>query len=280
VPDSPEESLRRLIPARLREVSLPTGSVVPAAVVFVAEQGNEHETLRWLYATGGRTFSREEAVRLGQITMERRWKTFARAVRDAYVHKEREDLLPAVMATRTLLSWLDQIKLALLGDEEREAGAHRPLDVFVSYAHQDDAERELLKRHLSSLRKEGFIRHWDDRQLEPGQWEKQIHERLGRADLVLLLVSASFNDSDYCEREAGLALERFERGECLVIPIILRECDWEKRPWGKLTALPEGGHAILGRRWRDADEAFANVARNLWRWIREWQDRSARSLYG
>ena len=46
--------------------------------------------------------------------------------------------------------------------------------------------------------------------------------------MILLLVSADFLASDFChEVELARALERHDRNEAHVIPIILRPCDWQ-----------------------------------------------------
>ena len=38
------------------------------------------------------------------------------------------------------------------------------------------------------------------------------------------------------------AMERHERGEARVIPVILRPCDWHGAPFGKLMAVPPDRH--------------------------------------
>jgi hypothetical protein len=68
--------------------------------------------------------------------------------------------------------------------------------------------------------------------------------------------------SDYCYSvEMQRALERHERGEAHVIPIILRPVSWRKTPLGKLQALPKDANPIT--RWSDQDEAFNDVSERL-----------------
>ena len=59
------------------------------------------------------------------------------------------------------------------------------------------------------------------------------------------------------------ALERHDRGEAQVIPIILRPTLWHDAPFGKLQALPKNGVALTRRKWRNRDEAFFNVVEDL-----------------
>jgi hypothetical protein len=139
--------------------------------------------------------------------------------------------------------------------------------LFYSYAHEDEELRNRLEAHLSLLERNGVIQSWHDRRITGGQeWAGAIHQEMERADVILLLISASFLRSDYCyDVEMRRALERHGRGEALVIPIILRPVDWDGAPFGKLQCLPRNALAVT--LWRDADEAFQDVARGIRRAI-------------
>ena len=92
-----------------------------------------------------------------------------------------------------------------------------PLRIFISYASEDDEHRIDLERHLRILQRQGLIETWHDRKLFPGEpWGSEIAEQLERADVILLLVSADFLNSDYCyEIEMTRALERQAAGGAL-----------------------------------------------------------------
>jgi hypothetical protein len=98
------------------------------------------------------------------------------------------------------------------------------------------------------------------------EWGVEIDKHLEASNVILLLVSADFLASDYCyEKEMGRAMERHAQGAACVIPIILRSCDWQSAPFGKLQALPKDGKAITS--WGNRDEAFTNVVEGLKRAI-------------
>lgn len=115
------------------------------------------------------------------------------------------------------------------------------LNLFISYSHADDALRERLEIHLTILKRQGVIQMWNDRAIEPGKpWEKEILENLKTADIVLLLVSADFLASDFCQHiELTLAMERHHSGEACVIPVFLSSCDWKHAQFGKLQGVPD-----------------------------------------
>jgi len=137
-----------------------------------------------------------------------------------------------------------------------------PVKIFFSYAHEDEKLKIELEKQLSLLKWQGLIDIWHDRDISAGaEWAREIDQYLNTADIILLLVSPDFMASDYCYRkEMKRAMERHERGEARVIPVILRPIYWQGAPIGKLQALPPDGKPVTGSRWHDLDEAFFTVA--------------------
>ena len=75
-------------------------------------------------------------------------------------------------------------------------------------------------------------------------------------------MSPDFIASSYCyDVEMTEALQRHERGEAVVIPVILRACEWHGLPFGRLRATPNDGKPI--RLFPDLDSAFLNVVRDI-----------------
>jgi hypothetical protein len=138
-----------------------------------------------------------------------------------------------------------------------------PANLFFSYSHEDESYRDKLEKHLSLLRHQGLLESWHDRRITTGsEVDASIDEALDAADVVLLLVSASFVASSYCySREMMRAMERHEAKRAVVIPVIVRPCDWHSAPFGKLLAVPTDGKAIT--QWPNEDEAYTNVARHV-----------------
>lgn len=136
-----------------------------------------------------------------------------------------------------------------------------PLSLFFSYAHRDQQLRDQLDVHLSFLKRVDRIMTWHDRIIRPGEeWKNKTDEKLNQADIILLLISPAFAKSDYCyDIEMMRAMERHERGEAVVIPVILRPTsNWQDSPFGKLQALPADNKAVTS--WRNRDAAFKAVA--------------------
>lgn len=139
------------------------------------------------------------------------------------------------------------------------------IKLFFCYAHEDEALLDKLKAYLRPLQRQGLIDVWHDRNISAGaEWEHEISEHLKMAQVILLLVSPDFMNSDYCYSvEMKRALERYERGEATVIPIILRPIYWKEAPFGKLQVLPTDGKPITGASWHTSDEALFTVAEGI-----------------
>ena len=137
------------------------------------------------------------------------------------------------------------------------------VEVFCSYAHLDEPLRKEFESSVALLRRQKLVQIWHDRQIAAGtDWAGDIDEHLNTADIITLFVSADFLASDYCyEKELRRALEREERGEALVVPIIVRPCDWNEAPFAYLQAVPSGAKAVTS--WENRDEAWTDVAKSL-----------------
>lgn len=139
-----------------------------------------------------------------------------------------------------------------------------PLKVFYSYAHEDEEARDLLDEHLALLARRNLILRWHDRHIIPGQeWNHAIETALDDADIILMLVSKAFMQSDYVHRfEIPAAMKEHAAGRARVVPVLLEDVDsWRKAPFAKLEVLPDKGHAVSD--WHDPVAAYANVAQGI-----------------
>ncbi len=137
------------------------------------------------------------------------------------------------------------------------------LDVFISYSHEDKTLRQELEEQLVRLRREGLIGTWHERRVTADEaWRGWIDRDLMSADLILLIVSAPFLESDYSrDAEIKHALKLQALGHAKVMPIIARPCDWRTAPFAKLATLPQGVRPVT--EWHDRDSAWEDVAQGI-----------------
>ena len=120
------------------------------------------------------------------------------------------------------------------------------VEVFYSYARQDEKWQTELEKHLTNLKRQKLIVGWNMREISAGtDWEDEIHTHLNTAHLILLLISPDFLASDYCYSvEMTRAMERYEAEEAVVIPLFLRPVDYQGTPFEKLQGLPRNGKPL------------------------------------
>jgi len=99
--------------------------------------------------------------------------------------------------------------------------------------------------------------------IEAGQrWEEEIYRKLETADIILLLVSSHFMDSEFCySKELARAVEREAKDTTRIVPVRIRPVDLEGTIVGKLQLLPSEGKPITS--FRDAHEGWAETTAQL-----------------
>lgn len=149
----------------------------------------------------------------------------------------------------------------------------KAINIFISYAHEDRRYLDQLRKHLLPLQMQGWIKIWDDSDIYAGvNVEREVEEQMQRANVILLLISASFLASEFCYgKEMRWAMEKHALGTATVIPILLRSCDWRETPFGGIQGLPRDGQPISSR--PDRDRAFFEIAQEIRRVIEELQNK-------
>lgn len=138
----------------------------------------------------------------------------------------------------------------------------RSIQVFYTYAQQDETLRDEVEKQLSILKWQGIITEWYDQKIfAGGERELEINAYLNTAHIILLLVSADFLASPYCYSLMRRAMERHESKEACVIPVLLRPVDWENAPFSKLQVLPTNSIPITS--WHNRDEALVDVTKGI-----------------
>ena len=148
-------------------------------------------------------------------------------------------------------------------DSEHFAGT---LKLFYSYSHQDEVLRDQLEIRLKLLQRNGLIQNWHDRQITPGkEWKEELDRNLEQADIILLLVSPDFIESDYCfEIEMKRALEKEQANETTVVPILLRPVNTKSsslKQLFSLQSLPKDLKPIS--KWDDPDDAWLHIEQEI-----------------
>jgi hypothetical protein len=136
--------------------------------------------------------------------------------------------------------------------------------IFISYSHRDKAYTEQLMVHMVPLRKRFDFDLWDQ-DITLGEFSKaEVESTLKGADIAILLVSPDYLASEWISNvELPTLLERAERGEARVIPIILRPSAWAHTPLAYFQALPRDGKPLSALPTDETDRVWFELYKVL-----------------
>ena len=142
----------------------------------------------------------------------------------------------------------------------------KPLKLFISYSHKDQEQLDELVKYLKNLVDNGKIEPWTDRLLEIGSsWDSVIKENLSSADIIILLVSVDFINSDYITTTELVATKkRHDDNTAKVIPILLSHCEFSDYWFSAIQGLPEDMVPLSEfKEKNEKSKAYTNVVKKI-----------------
>lgn len=145
-----------------------------------------------------------------------------------------------------------------------------PLNIFISYAHEDESFKDRLEACLRILQRKGVVEVWDDRQIDGGDnWRDAIQQAMDACNVALLLVSNAFLASEFINTaELNHLLARGKKDAIRVVPLIVRPCPWEMDIFAHLQALPKDGKPIITFEEDNGDreQVWTDIIRHIASW--------------
>ncbi len=132
--------------------------------------------------------------------------------------------------------------------------------VFISYSHADKRFLDELRIHLKPLERIAKLNAWSDQQIAAGaEWLEEIEKALGRAKVIVLLVSPQFLASDFIhDQELMPSLQKAGQARARILWIPVRPCSFEATGLKKYQAVipPERPLALMKA---DRDKAWVKI---------------------
>lgn len=128
-----------------------------------------------------------------------------------------------------------------------------PVKIFISYSREDKLYKKEFLKFLKPMSRENIIKVWSDTNIDPGEiWEEVLLRELETTDIVILLISASFLNSDFIDEvEVNNALKRHKEGTVSIIPVLIRPSYFEKTKLASFMALPTDAKPVSEQKSRD-----------------------------
>ena len=157
------------------------------------------------------------------------------------------------------------------------SGQVKGIDVFCCYDHEDEALMDSFEKHLATLRIPQLIKSWHKRNIRNVlNRGAGVDPLLGKASMVLLLMSVDFLASDYYDSaEMRQILDIYKQGEVPVILVVLRPVYWHGTDLERLPALPSNDKPVVT--WSNQDQAFQDIIKGI-REIRHHPDKCVKSI--
>lgn len=138
--------------------------------------------------------------------------------------------------------------------------------IFIAYTLEDSDFLEPLQNHLAGLERQGIASTWHDQMIQPGQAVNEtIALQMADAEIIIMLLSADFIANDFCYGTlVTTAVERHTANKALLLPVVVRHCDWQALPFGHLRALPnDAGQVVPISDWPNLDKAWMQVVDSI-----------------
>lgn len=148
----------------------------------------------------------------------------------------------------------------------------KPVQVYLAFDDLDFTVVNLIHKHCAAMEKKKAVEIWHHRMLRPGQIiEQEVERRLQRAEVIVLMISASLLSSDAFHVIEKTALERLYQKQCIVLPIYLKHAFFTGYDFTSLQMLPSDGEPVvksdsdldLDKRCKEVAEEIHTLVENL-----------------
>lgn len=133
--------------------------------------------------------------------------------------------------------------------------------VVISYSRKDKKLKDKFVKHLNPLSGKYGMSIWDDTKILAGEaWENTIWHEINRSQLIIVLISVEFLNSDFCmTKEFKAAIERHKNGESILVPVILEDCAWQAIDGLSSIQVLPGHNKTIKRGFRSHDQALSEA---------------------
>jgi hypothetical protein len=115
-----------------------------------------------------------------------------------------------------------------------------PVRLYCCYAERNRTDWNELSANLAVLIRLGMIEIRHNHGVPAGHdLSREYFNHLDASDIVLLLISHYFFDSDLCWELMCQAMARHNAGKLRVVPVLLSLVDYEGTPIDRLRMLPQ-----------------------------------------
>lgn len=140
------------------------------------------------------------------------------------------------------------------------------ISVYLLAAIEDEKDCQAIKKYLTPVVRNSKIpvEILSDFEIPVGEEKKEYQQKLFEADIVLAFISADYIDDDDIYYRTQKVIDRYNRNETIVLPILVRNCLWKSTPFINLPLLPKNIQPLNNKQfWNSEDDALTSVTTEI-----------------
>ncbi len=141
------------------------------------------------------------------------------------------------------------------------------INIYFLAAPEDEQQCIAIKKHLTPAirRSKRPIEIESDFEIPPGQDVNEYKKKLFEAEIVLAFISSDFINDDETYMRTQKVIERHNRNETVMLPILVRNCMWKSTPFVNLPLLPKNFQPLNNKQfWNSEDDAIIAVVTDIY----------------
>jgi uncharacterized RDD family membrane protein YckC len=150
---------------------------------------------------------------------------------------------------------------------EHEVTTSEAIEVYLLAAPEDERICQTIKKYLTPVIRNAKtpITLYDDFDIPPGQDKNKYKQKLYDSEIVLAFISVDYLDNNECHRRTQKVIERYNKKETILLPILVRNCLWKSTPFVDLQLLPKNKQPLNNKQfWNSEDDALTEVANEIY----------------
>ena len=139
--------------------------------------------------------------------------------------------------------------------------------VYFLAASEEEDDCHAIRKHLTPAIRNSKIpvEIMSDFEIPAGEEKEKYKLKLFEADIVLALISSDYIDDDETYARTQKVIERYNKNETILVPILVRNCMWKQTPFVKLPLLPKNLQPLNNKQfWNSEDDALMAVVEDIY----------------
>ena len=147
------------------------------------------------------------------------------------------------------------------------------INVYFLAAPEDEEVCKAIKKYLTPVIRNSQIpiEIESDFEIPAGEDVEKYKQKLYQADIVLAFISADYINDDETYLRTQKVIEKYNRDEIIMLPILVRNCLWKSTPFVNLPLLPKNFQPLNNKQfWNSEDDALTSVATDIYEAIKSF----------